>query len=103
MLDYKIPNNAFVARTCTVGVVVAYKSNMATYFPEAGNLNDGNVDMCSDVAGPSSSGLSDLFELSDMSNTLTISPTTTTTGCHLGFERDYNSHTAFWAVLHHYA
>ena len=33
----------------------------------------------------------------------TISPTTSTTGRHLEFERDYNSHTAFRGVLRHYA
>ena len=32
----------------------------------------------------------------------TISPTTSTTGLHIGFERDYNSHTAFRGVLRHY-
>ena len=41
---------------------------MASYFPTAGNLNGSNADMCSDVAGPSSSGLGDLFEISDRSN-----------------------------------
>ena len=41
---------------------------MASYFPEAGNLNGSNPDVCSDVAGPSSSGSSNLFELSDKSN-----------------------------------
>ena len=35
---------------------------------EAGNLNGNNADTCSDVAGPSSSGSDDLFELSDRSN-----------------------------------
>ena len=39
------------------------------YFPEAGNLNGRNAEMCSDVVGPSSSGSGDLFELSDRSNT----------------------------------
>ena len=49
-------NNAFTARTCIVGVVVANKSNMASYFPEAVNLNDSNAEMCFDVAWSSSSG-----------------------------------------------
>ena len=44
-------NNAFVAWICIVGVV----GNMALYFPEVGNLNGSNADMCSDVAGPWSS------------------------------------------------
>ena len=61
--------DAFAVRTCIVGVVVTNESNMASYFPEAGNLNGSNADMCSDVAGPSSSGSGDLFELSDRSNT----------------------------------
>ena len=48
-------------------VVVTHKSNMASYFPEAGNLNGKNADMCSVVANPSSSGSGDLFEPSDRS------------------------------------
>ena len=56
-------NNAFAARTCIAGVVVTNKSNMSTYFLEAGNLNSSKVDMCSDAARPSSSGSGDLFEL----------------------------------------
>ena len=61
-------NKVFAARTCIVGIVVTSESSMALYFPEAGNLNGSNVDMCSDVAGLSSSGSGDLFELSDRSN-----------------------------------
>ena len=38
---------------------------MASYFPEAGNLKRINADMCSDVAGSSSSGSGDWFELLD--------------------------------------
>ena len=78
-------------------------SNMASYFPEAGNLNGSNSDMCSYVVGPSSSGPGDLFELSDGSSScpFTISPTTSPTGRHLGFERDYNYHAAFRGVLRH--
>ena len=62
--------------------------------------------MCSDAAMLSSSGPGDLFELSERSNTTPfylISPTTITTGVHLGFERDFNYHTAFQGVLCHYA
>ena len=59
---------AFAARTCIVVVVVTNESNMASYFSEAGNLNGSNADMCSDVAGPSSSGPGDLFDFSDRSN-----------------------------------
>ena len=88
-------NNAFAARTCTVGVVVTHESNMASYFLEAGNLIGSNSDMCSDVAAPSSSGWGDLFELSDRSN----KTNTRTTGHQLGFESDYNSHTAFRGAL----
>ena len=50
-------------------VVVTNESNMASYFPEAGNLNGRNTDMCSDVAEPPSGGTGDLFELSGRSNT----------------------------------
>ena len=49
-------------------VVVTPEFNMASYFPEAGNLNGRNTDMCSDVAGPSSSRSRDLFELLGRSN-----------------------------------
>ena len=77
-----------------------------------GNLNGSNVDTCSDVAGPSSSGLGDLSEASDRSfhfgsssrsRTFTISPTSSATSRHLGFECEYNAHTAFRVVLRHYA
>ena len=56
-------NNAFVAQTCIVRVVVTNEFNKASYFPEAGNFNDSNAGMCYDVAGPSSGGSDDLFEL----------------------------------------
>ena len=48
-----------------MGVEFTNELNMASYFPEAGNLNCSNADICSGVAGPSSSGSGDLFELSD--------------------------------------
>ena len=51
-----------------MGVAITNKSNVTSYFPEAGNLNGSNADMCSDVAGPSSSGSGDLSELSDRPN-----------------------------------
>ena len=81
-------NNAFAVQTCILGVVVTNESNMASSFPEAGNLNGSNADMCSDVAGPSRSGADDLFDFgsSSRSRTFAISPTTSITGCHLGFE-----------------
>lgn len=90
-------NNALAAQTCIVGVVVTNESNMASYFLEAGNLNDNN----GDVAGPSSRGSGDLFKPLDRSNE-TDSEYNSTTGRHLGFEHDYNSHTAFRDVLRHY-
>ena len=100
-------NDAFEARTYIniVGVVVSNESNMASYFLEAGNLNDSNADMCSDVTGPSISGSGDLFDFRSSSRcrTFNISPTTSNTGRHLGFERDYNSNTVFQDVLRHYA
>ena len=49
-------------------VVVTNEFNIALSFPEAGNLNGTNADLCSDVAGPSSSGSGDLFEPSERSN-----------------------------------
>ena len=61
-------NNAFMAGTCIVGVVVTNESNIALYFPKAWNLNGSNADMCSDVAGPLSSSLGVLFKLSNRSN-----------------------------------
>ena len=80
-------------------VVVTHKFSMASYFPEAGNLNGSNADMCSDVAGRSVSGTGDLFEFQiyHRSRTFTSSLSTSTTSRHLGFERDYNYHTAFRA------
>ena len=93
-------NNAFTARTCIVGVVVT-NTNMTSYFPEAGNVNSSNAGMCSDVAGPSSSGTEDFlsFQTGLISQTFTTFPTTSITGRHLGFERDYNSHSALRGVL----
>ena len=99
------PNNAFTALTCSVVVVVTNEFNMASYFPEAGNLNGSNAVMCSNVAGPSSSGSEDLFDFGSSSRyrTFIISPTASATGRHLGFEHDYYSHTAFRGVLRHRA
>ena len=57
-------NSFFAAWTRIAGVVVTKESDMSSYFPEAGKLNGSYVDMCSYVAGPSISGLGDLFELS---------------------------------------
>ena len=67
-----------------------HESNMASYFSEAGNLNGRNADLCSDVAGPSSSDSGYLLELQigQTLSTFTISPTTSTTDHLLGFERD---------------
>ena len=93
-------NNAFLAQTCMVGVVVMNESNTVSYFLEAGNLNDSNSDTFSCVAGLLSGCSGDLFELSDRSrtHTFTISPTT---GHHLGFECDYNSYAASRGVIMH--
>ena len=56
------------------------------------------------MTGPSSSGLGDLFELSDRSNKTDPESLHRATHCrYLGFERGYNSHTAFRGVLRHYA
>ena len=74
------------------------ESNIAPYFPEAGNLNSSNADICSIVVGLSISVSGDLFELLDRSNRI-ISPTTSTNRHHLGFERDYNFHTTFRAYV----
>ena len=84
-------NNAFAAQMCTVVVAVTNESNVASYFPEEGNLNDSNADLCFDVAGPSSSGSDDLYDLLDSSRSCTfaISPNTRTAGRRLGFEREY--------------
>ena len=61
-------NNAFAAQMCILVVEVKNESNIPSYLPAVGSLKGRNTYMCSDVAGPSSSGSSDLFELSDMSN-----------------------------------
>ena len=39
------------------------------------------------------------FQIGKILRTFTISPTTSTTGIHHGFERDYNYHTAFRGVF----
>ena len=54
---------------------------MASYLPEAGNLNGGNADMCSDVAGPSSSGSGDLFDFGSSSRFRSLTTMTTTKTC----------------------
>ena len=66
----------FPARMCIVGVVVTKESNMASYFPKAGNVNGSNADVCSDVAGPSSSVSGELFYFSSCyrSRAFTIFP-----------------------------
>ena len=74
------------------------ESNMAPYFPEAGNLYGSNAEMCFNVVGLSSSHSGDLFEVLDRSNKI-ISPTTSPNGHHLGFERGYNFHTTFRAYV----
>ena len=72
--------NAFSARTCIVVVVVTHEFNMASYFPEVGNLNGSNNDICSDVAGPSISGSGDFFffflsfQIDHRSRTFTVLP-----------------------------
>ena len=78
-------------------VVVTHESNMASYILEPGNLKSRNVCLCSDVAGPSSSGsgICLSFQIGQILRTFTISPTSNTTDRHLGFERDYNYHAAF--------
>ena len=92
-------NNALAYWTCIVGVVVTNESYMASFFPEADNLNGNHADMCSNVAGPSSSASGNCLSLDQA---LTISPTTSTTGRNLGFARDYNSHTVFRGVSRHF-
>ena len=42
---------------CIVVVAVMHRFDMKSYFPEAGNLNGSNAEMCSDVAGPSIRGV----------------------------------------------
>ena len=90
-----------------VGDVVTNESNMASYFPEEGNLNGSIADMTCIlmwIGRGVDRGSGDLFELSDRSNK--TDPESIkgprTTGRHFGFERDYNSHTAFRGVLRHY-
>ena len=53
---------------------------MASYFPEEGNLNGRNADMCSDVDGPSSSGWGTRsnFQIGQILRTFTIFSATST-------------------------
>ena len=71
-------NNAFAAQTCIVGAVETNKCNMTLYFPQAGNSNGSIADMCSDVAGLSSSSSSYIP---------------------FGFECGHNSHTVFYVIM----
>ena len=57
---------AFAARNVHSGSCTESRTNSIGR-PEEENLNGSNADMSSDMAGPSSSGLGDLFELSDKS------------------------------------
>ena len=41
------------------------------------------------------------FQEGQILRTFTVYPTSSTTGVHRGFERDYNYHTAFRGVLRH--
>ena len=43
------------------------------------------------------------FQIGKIIRTFTISLPTSTTGFHLGFERDYNYHTAFRGLLRRHA
>ena len=43
------------------------------------------------------------YQIGQILRTFTVPPTTSTTGVHLGFERDCNYHTAFQGVLRHHA
>ena len=90
---------------CIVVVAVTHESNMVLYFPEAGNLNGRNADKCSDVAGRqvAARGICLSLQIRQILRTFPISPTTSTTARHLGFERDYNYHTAFracYVIMH---
>ena len=68
-------------------------------FRRSRTSNGSNADMCSDVAGPSSSGSGDLFAHSDRSDeTIILLIPPPLAGRRLRFEHgDYNSHTAFGA------
>ena len=48
-------------------VVVTHEFHLASYLLEAGILNGNNADMCSYVAGQSTSSSDDSFELSNRS------------------------------------
>ena len=89
-------------------VVVTFESNLASYFYEAGNLSGSNADMRSEwlghrVRAPRGVGGCLGFQIGKILRTFTISSTTSTFGVHLGFERDYNYHTAFracYVIMH---
>ena len=90
---------------CTVVVLVAHESNTASYFFEAVNLNASKL-ICVLIwlgrrVAARATCLS--FQKGEILRTFTISSTASTTGVHLGFERDYNYQTAFRGVLRHHA
>ena len=70
---------------------------MASYFPEAGNLNGRRLTCARMWLGRRVAvrGICLSFQIGQILCTFSISPTTSTTGRQLAFERDYNYHTAF--------
>ena len=98
-------NKAFAVRKCIVVVVVTHKSNTASSFFEAVNLNGSKLICVLMWLGRRVAArvICLSFHKGQILRTFTISSTTSTTGVHLGFERDYNYHTAFRSVLRHHA
>ena len=82
-----------------------HESNTASYFFQAVNLNGSKL-ICvltwlSRRVVARAIFLS--FQKGQILRTLTISSIASTTGVHLGFERDFNYHTAFRRVIRHHA
>ena len=98
-------NNSFTAQMYIVGVVVTNESNMVSYFPKEGNLNGVMLTCIVMWLGSRVTAWVICLTL-DLASDLVLllfPPLLSTTGHHVGFNRDYNSHSAFRGVLHHYA
>ena len=86
-------------------VAVTHESNTASYFFEGVNLNGSKLTCVPMWLGRRVAARAICLSLKkgQILRTFTISSTASTTGIHLGFEHDYNYHTAFQGVLRHHA
>ena len=86
-------------------VVVTHESNTASYLFEVVNLNGSKLISVLMWLGRRVAARAIYLSIlkGQILRTFTISSTASTTGVHLGLERDYNYHTAFRRVLRYHA